>query len=747
MPTFSPSVASIDGARTLPQLIGMRVDRHGWRPAMTFLGDDGESKEWTYAELWDQATAVARGLPTKTEQAPRAILLFPPGLDFLAAFLGCQIAGWVPVPTCYPKPKSQMPRLDSAANDCAPAAILTDGATLDALDADKLCDAARKIPHFATDRFTNDSYLDPGSLEIDPQSLALLQYTSGSTSEPKGVMVRHESMIANLEAIRRGFGIDWNDDEATQVDTGVFWLPHFHDMGLIGGLLEPLYVGGHTIALSPRAFLQRPIRWLQYISDYRAAISGAPNFAYQLCVDRISPEQIDALDLSHWRIAFSGAEPILPRTLRDFSSRFSAVGFSDRAFYPCYGLAEATLLAAGGHGPAAPNILLVHRESLGQGIAKVVERDPDATESNSTQISETRHDEQQHSAASQATQELVCCGFAANETELLIVDPATNAVVGEDKVGEIWLRGSSVSSGYWNKPEENALRFDAITADGVSGFCRTGDLGFMHDRQLYVTGRSKDVVILRGRNHFPQDIEATIDEVIGAEGGKSAAFAVTGPKSESLAVIAEVPRRFDDANLPELAKQIRRAIIETHEVDPRHVCLTRQATVPLTSSGKVQRNRCRELFDNGGIKFKYRYDRTSAIEESPIPLPVIPEGATEKDHDFVTDQIEGWMSQWLIARANVPADEIDFDKPFAEYGLDSMTAVELSGETEDWSGVELTPVVAWNYPTVAKLSDFLATSLLGMSETNADSDDEIDSLLDELAGLSDDEIDHALSDE
>jgi acyl-CoA synthetase (AMP-forming)/AMP-acid ligase II/acyl carrier protein len=631
-----------------------------------------------------------------------------------------------------------MPRLDSAAMDCAPAAILTDGATLDALDADKLCAAAQTIPRLAVDRLTNDKYLDPNSLDIDPKSLALLQYTSGSTSEPKGVMVRHESMIANLEAIRQGFGIDWNDDEATDVDTGVFWLPHFHDMGLIGGLLEPLYVGGHTIAMSPRAFLQRPIRWLQYMSDYRAAISGAPNFAYQLCVDRISPEQIDALDLSHWRIAFSGAEPILPRTLRDFSTRFSAVGFSDRAFYPCYGLAEATLLAAGGHGPSQPNVLSVHRESLGQGIADIV---------NVHTQTPNDGDLKTKSAASQATQQLVCCGFPANETELLIIDPATNNILDEDSVGEIWLRGSSVSSGYWNKPEENESRFGATTSDGRTGFCRTGDLGFLHDRQLFVTGRSKDVVILRGRNHFPQDIEATIDEVIGAQGGKSAAFAVAGPKSESLAVIAEVPRRFDDTNLPELAKQIRRAIIETHEVDPRHVCLVRQATVPLTSSGKVQRNRCRELFDKGDIKFKYRYDRASATDGSPIPLPAIPESATEKDHDFVTAQIEGWMSQWLVARANVPEKEIDLDKPFAEYGLDSMTAVELSGETEDWSGVELTPVVAWNYPTVSKLSDFLATSLLGMEETAADSDDEIDSLLDELAGLSDDEIDHALSDE
>ena len=339
----------------LPQWIGRRAQRHGDRVAVTFIDDDRSEQSWTYGELWKRACSVAARLPNVDQPAPRGLLLFPPGIEFLAGFLGCQIAGWIPVPTCYPRAGREIPRLDSAATDCSPSAIIGDRATIDSIDPKKLCDVARSLPHVITDcdrgAVVFDS-VDPDSLSLDPNSLAMLQYTSGSTSDPKGVMVRHRNMMANLEAIRRGFHVQWQGDDAANPACGVFWLPFFHDMGLIGGILEPLYVGGRTVLMSPRSFLQRPIRWLQAITDYGAVISGAPNFAYQLCVDRISPDQTDKLDLSRWRIAFSGAEPILHRTLHDFASRFSACGFSSTAFYPCYGLAEATLLAAGGDGPA-----------------------------------------------------------------------------------------------------------------------------------------------------------------------------------------------------------------------------------------------------------------------------------------------------------------------------------------------------------------------------------------------------------
>lgn len=740
-------------ATTLPRWIGWRAEHHGSRPAIVFIHDDQSETSWTYDELWRRSCVVADRLlsldvPRKGDidhAAPRALLLYPPGIEFLAGFLGCQIAGWIPVPTCYPKPGREMPRLDSAAKDCLPAAILGDRATIQGVDADKLCDQARMATLVITS--IDDADIDRGILNepviapermkellsaISPDTIALLQYTSGSTNDPKGVMVRQRNVMANLEAIRVGFGIDWQADDSDTIDGGVFWLPFFHDMGLIGGILEPLYVGGQTILMSPRSFLQRPLRWLQAISDHGAMITGAPNFAYQLCVDRISPDQTDKLNLSNWRIAFSGAEPVLPRTLQDFASRFAASGFRSDAFYPCYGLAEATLLAAGGDGPGQPSVLTVDRESLGSGTPIV---SPDGRGG--------------------AFQKLVSCGTPSQGTELAIVDLENGLEVDERIVGEIWLRGKSVTGGYWNRDVENAEQFNASLADGRGGFARTGDLGFIHDGQLYVTGRLKDVVILRGRNLFPQDIEATTRETIGPDGGQVAAFAVDGGRGEALAIVAELPRRFDETKSAELVRAIRRAVIDIHEVDPRHVWLVRQATVPLTSSGKIQRSRCRELFDaaqtdDSVLKVRHRYDRASAGEQVPIDLPGLPANPTADDHAAILAETESWMTQWLVARAGVAPGDVELDKPFADYGLDSMTAVEMSGEIEDWSGVELTPIVAWNYPTVSRLSEFIAQQIVGTAAAPAPPNDiseaELDSLLSEIEHLSDDEINHALAD-
>ena len=739
----------------LPHLLGGRAMRHGDRQAVTYLDESETEVSWTYRELWLRSCRVARQLEAMgvKQPAPRALLLYPPGIDFLAGFLGCQIAGWVPVPTCYPKPGREMPRLDAAAMDCSPSVILGDENAIRGLDPSKLCEAASSLPtlvaaeptHGDDDDFSNDlsdDFIDPQTLSIAPDAIALLQYTSGSTSDPKGVMVRHRNLMSNLESIRRGFHVNLQSDDATEVDCGVFWLPFFHDMGLIGGILEPLYVGGTSILMSPRAFLQRPLRWLQTISDKRAVISGAPNFAYQLCVDRISPDQTDDLDLAHWRIAFTGAEPILPRTLHDFAARFSACGFSGKAFYPCYGLAEATLMAAGGDGPGEPKLLTVDRESLSNGKPEIV------PESRGPKI-----------------QKLVSCGPPVHQTEVVLVDSETCHEVPSGQVGEIWLRGNGVTSGYWNRDEENASQFHATTTDGRTGFCRTGDLGFMHDGELYVTGRIKDVVILRGRNLFPQDIEATVRETVGAGAGQCAAFSVDAVRGEALAIIAELPRRRDQSGLEELIRAIRRSVIEVHEVDPRHVLLTRQATVPLTSSGKVQRSRCRELFDAGQIKTKHRYERASGSAQVPLDMPHVPPSPTEADRDSLRQTTESWMTTWLVARAGVAPSEIDLEKPFADYGLDSMTAVEMSGEIEDWSGARLTPIVAWNYPTVTRLSEYIVDQIMGAAspppnqlqesevETNPSENEsqdvadlDLEGLLDEIENLSEDEIQHALTD-
>ncbi|MFG0261264.1 MAG: AMP-binding protein, partial [Novipirellula sp. JB048] len=495
------------------------------------------------------------------------------------------------------------------------------------------------------------------------------------------------------------FKIPWQDDEGSEAGTAVFWLPFFHDMGLIGGLLAPLYAGFSTVFMSPRAFLQRPLRWLELISDHKASVSGAPNFAYQLCVDRIAPDQTDSLDLSHWTTAFCGAEPIVPRTLTDFAHRFSSSKFSASAFYPCYGLAEATLLAAGGDGPGEPRFLTVAREALSQGRVDI-----------------------QPDGRGKAFQKLVACGTAAQETELLIVDPTTSEVCEEREIGEIWLKGASVTAGYWNRDEENQKRFAAVTSDGRRGFCRSGDLGFCDAGQLYVTGRIKDVVILRGRNLYPQDIEATVRDSLEGQAGQCVAFSAAGVRGEGLAIIAEIDRHCDAALFPEMVRSIRRRVIEIHEVDPRHVLLVRPATVPLTTSGKVQRHQCREWFAADEIRYRYRYDRKFLSEQAPLAIPQLPRHPSVADRESLSQMIEAWLTEWMVVRAGVQPDQIELDKPFADYGLDSMTSVELSGETEDWSGVELTPVVAWNHPTISELSRFIADELIAAESEPVGSD-------------------------
>ena len=637
----------LPSAATLPQLIGERAMRHGDRVAISFSAESKPEVSWTYRELWLRSCAVARQLDSlRNEEAdvnaeqPRALLLYPPGIEFLAGFFGCQIARWIPVPTCYPKSGREIPRLDSAARDCQPSVILGDAATINSINSSKLCVEASSLERIATDDFLaarprNDetTWIAPASLELDPNGLAFLQYTSGSTSEPKGVMVRHRNLMSNLRSINRGFHLNVQADDAERAECGVFWLPFFHDMGLIGGVLEPLYLGMETALMSPGAFLQRPVRWLELISRKRAVVSGAPNFAYQLCVDRISPQQTDHLRLDCWKNAFCGAEPIQARTLQDFAARFLANGFSSRAFYPCYGLAEATLLAAGGNGPQALTIVKVERESLSGPIGEAKPMIADVTQFRSQ------------------VQMLVSCGTAADRTELLIVNPESLAEVQPGFIGEIWLRGDGVTDGYWKRDEINHTQFNAKLPDGRDGFCRTGDLGFVHDGQLYLTGRVKDVIILRGRNLFPQDIEVTVQSSIGNGGGRCAAFSADGARGEELAIVAELPRGTAETEFKKIVRSIRRAVIDVHDVDPLQVWLTRQAVIPVTSSGKIRHAHCRKLFHSDQIKTKHRYQRSSASTQVPLELPEVPSPATNADREPLRKMTNDWLTKWMIARA------------------------------------------------------------------------------------------------
>ncbi len=715
--------------RTLPELLMYRAELHPNREAALFLHDDGTETRFTYGELWRRAVAVARKIveiaPKQRDQetisgrphsAPRAMLLFPPGLDFIPAFFGAQLAGWIPVPTCYPKPHRNMPRVDSVVRDCSPSLILSTSATIETIDPTKLDPAAASLPLLAVDAIQADdqpeiaSFSSNGYLSSD--SIALLQYTSGSTSEPKGVVVTQQNVMANIAAIFKCFQLDVDQTAANESVTAASWLPFFHDMGLIGGILAPLYAGYRSVFINPKTFVQRPIRWLQIISEYGATVSGAPNFAYELCADRIVPSQAAELDLSSLKVAFCGAEPVRAQTLYTFAQRFSSIGFRDSAFFPCYGLAEATLMAAGGAGPNVPKVLDVDKASL---------RDSKIAFSKGL--------------AKRDTTSLVGCGSAVAGNTLKIVDPLTSLEVAENVIGEIWLQGDSISSGYWNCDEENRNRqghLNTSTGSGISTkwfrkpnsiirdsqsieaipYLRSGDLGFIHQGNLYVTGRSKDIVIVRGRNYAPQDLEATVLALRIHSQCRVAAISVQGPRAEGLAMIVEIARDTATSEHQDIVRRVRRAIIEEHEIDPRIVCLVKPATIPVTTSGKLQRSACRTAFLNGNIGMLYRWERNGGAESPPLPIPELPSKISPSDQPAIETIVREWLMTWLVTRVGIETSEIDVDRRFDDYGLDSLTTVELSGELEDWSGIELTPTNAWEHPTVSAMARLVASELV-----------------------------------
>jgi len=572
---------------TLPTLVDLlqhRADVQGQQAAYTFLGDgERDTVTWTYADLDRQARAIGATLQAYQSTNQRVVLLYPPGLDYIAAFFGCLYAGAIAVPA-YPPQSARLDRANARrllaiVSDAQPHIILTLASIGNAIEQMvSQIPSVAAIRWIATDRLEADAQQAWQMPAIHSQTIVFLQYTSGSTAAPKGVMVSHQNLLHNERMIQQAFG----HDMATCV---VGWLPLYHDMGLIGNVLQPLALGGQAILMSPVAFLQRPLRWLQAISQYRATTSGGPNFAYDLCVRKITPEQRENLDLSTWSLAFNGAEPIRPATLQRFSETFAACGFQPEAFYPCYGMAEATLFVTGGAKHKVPIVQAFDGVALEH--YQVV---PAA-------------------AAAPGLRALVGCGHLWDSQAIRIVDPATAMACPPEQVGEIWLKGPSVAQGYWGRPVETAVTFQAQLADTNEGpFLRTGDLGFLCEGELFITGRLKDMIIANGRNYYPQDIELVVEQCHSAlRPGGAAAFALDIQGEERVVVVAEVDRTYrhtereaDSSDSQRggemLIRTIRQAVSEEHELRVHAVVLIKPGTLPKTSSGKVQRHACRVAF-------------------------------------------------------------------------------------------------------------------------------------------------------
>ncbi len=575
-------------AVTLIDILQDRADSQPEQTIYTFLVD-GETEQisLTYQDLEQKAKAIAAYLQSLGAPQERILLLYPPGLGFIEAFFGCLYAGAIAIPAYPPRPNRSIARIQSIIKDARPTLALTTNSILNGLKR-----RVEQAPELKTLRWlaTDDVNLQYAQkwqkVPLSGDDIAFLQYTSGSTAEPKGVKIAHNNLLHNLKAIHQCF-------QHTTQSQGVIWLPPYHDMGLIGGVLQPLYGNFPVVLMSPLIFLQNPLRWLKAISRYRGTTSGGPNFAYDLCVRKFKPDLDLDLDLSSWDLAFNGAEPINHETLKKFTATFRPYGFRPEAFYPCYGMAEATLIISGGNKKSFAVTKTISSKELEKNL--VIEALPNDADART----------------------LVSCGHSLSDQHIAIVDPQTLTPCQSGEIGEIWVTGPSIADGYWNNSLITHHNFNARLPERTDlNFLRTGDLGFIDRGELFVTGRLKDVIIINGRNHYPQDIERTVEACNPfIRPSCVASFAIADKGEDKLVVLAEVDRHYWDrqknaTKSPEeiaaektekeqrLIQTIRSAISKHHDLQTHSVVILKSGAIPKTSSGKIQRHACRDRFLN-----------------------------------------------------------------------------------------------------------------------------------------------------
>jgi len=659
LPPLKPDDARGAGVQTLVDVLeyraGMQPDAVIFR---SLRGDGTERGALTFAELQRQARAAAAEMREYVVPGDRVVLLVPPGLDYVAAFLSCQYAGVVAVPAYPPNHRRADSRVARIFADCGARVALVAPEFIARLDewlvlAPELSDVRwLDITRIANGTAT---WRHPGSTG---RSLAMLQYTSGSTAEPRGVMLSHANLLHNLAIIHRVTA-------HREGDCVVFWLPPFHDMGLIGGILEPIYASVPTILMAPASFLQRPVSWLEAISQYGVTSTGAPNFAYDLCVDRIATGECDGLDLSSLRTSFNGAEPVRADTITRFVERFSPYGLRADVIVPCYGLAEATLFVSGGPGRRPLSVINADRDAL--------------------QVASLRHGDEPASDVP-----LVPSGEPDADVEVVIVDPDTGVACPADHVGEIWIAGPSVAEGYWNRPALTETTFNARLTGSTSRFLRSGDLGVFTGQELLVTGRLKDMILIEGRNYYPHDLEVSAARCHEAlRPGFLAAFGVPGALRERLILVAEVGRRHDAEQNGALFDAIRAALASDVGVVPDEIILLASNTIPRTSSGKIRRRACRLSYLEGSLESVGQW-RAPGSDVAP-PAEVVTA--------FILD--------WIARELPVEPQRLHAGASARDVGLDSLSVTLLTVALEERLRRRVTPADVWEQPDIRSLARFL----------------------------------------
>ncbi|BCL81047.1 FAAL and PKS domain-containing protein [Ktedonobacteria bacterium brp13] len=688
--------ASARDFATLVDLLRWRNDQQPEQRIYSFLTDGEKEKgALTFAELDRQARIIGASLQERLPRGERALLIYPSGLEFITAFFGCLYSGIIAVPVYPPstvRSDRTLTKFRAIVQNAGVKAVLTSTAM-----STKVTSLIEQTPELqsafyaVTDELPTELGDHWHSPDIQQDTLAFLQYTSGSTGTPKGVMVTHGNLLHNASVVERYC------EHPLEGAHSVMWLPLYHDLGLIGGVLQPLYAGYESTIMAPTTFLQRPYRWLQAVSNRKATISGGPNFAFDLAARKVTEEQKASLDLSHWEIVANGAEPVRPDTLQRFADAFASCGFRPNYFYPCYGLAEATLVVSAGKKGIAPSIHPFDGAALEQNIAQVA----DTNEANA--------------------RTLVSIGQSQPDQTVIIVDPSSFTQCPADRVGEIWVAGPSVAKGYWQRPVETKETFQAyLSPDDEGPFLRTGDMGFSHESELYITGRLKDLIIIRGSNHYPQDIERTIEsshKAVRANG--SAAFSVDIAGEERLIVVQEVERTALSSNLAKVVATMREAIAAQHEIQVYGIVLIKPGSLPKTSSGKVQRRGTKAAYleylqgkPSLDIVHSWHLEQPAMVKNPLLPGTQsdfsTQENMTQPSQQHSAVEIQAWLTQHIAQLLKVRAESIDVHESFAFYGMDSAQAIALSAELEDLIERDLPPTLAYDYPTIAALSSYLA---------------------------------------
>lgn len=682
--------------------------------AMRFFHDDAvpaaeaRPDSWTWREVRDRARLVGREIAATGLVIPgaRILVVYPPGLAFIVSFLGCLYAGAVPVPVPAPKRADGINRWLHIARDAGISGILC---------ADELVDVLQPLQRAVGHGFAlAPKAADPGRAVFfkddgrpfqapEAKHVAFLQYTSGSTSDPKGVMVTHGNLMANLRQISIAF-------EYGPTDRSACWLPHYHDMGLIDGILSPIFNGFPVSLMAPASFLRRPLRFLELASHVRATVIGGPNFSYEHCIDKFAPDAAARLDLSEIRIAYNGAEPIRPRTLERFATVFESYGFRWKAFYCCYGQAEATLFQSG-NGPDDPPLILSVRRAALVANGTAVEAD----------------DGEDHDRLA-----LAACGRPAEGLDLALVDPEACRRVGDGTVGEIWIRGPNVTPGYWGRARLNAETFDQVL-DGSRGWRRTGDLGFRRDGQLYITGRLKDLIIIRGQNHHPEDIEQSVFSSHPALAqGRAGVFPIEVDGEEQVGIVCELTREgLRDIDGEDAIRAVRAAVSRNHNLQAAVIALLRPSSLPRTPSGKVRRFACRQGVVTGDLRIVARWD---AKPESALVAPKAVDQRSWRDEllqvpkarrkEVLRRLLQHEVA--LLARMG-EGDLPDVFVGFFDLGLDSVAIVNIGATIERELGLPIRPTLIFEHPTIAALSDHLGGLVDGHQSEAAIAEDNVTS--------------------